>query len=647
MPYVNALDTDQRSRSIDVDRIEGALALANIPALQMSLYQLTGDDRWLSDPYLPLRPRGMGDNDTAGYSEEKQAEVRAAAAEALRAYAMGAAIAIPRPDALTMRRMMAVCAAEPAVPDEYAEMLGEEFGMLDDDRARSVAADALVGFQVIIIGAGIGGLLLAHRLREAGVDALILEKQQDVGGTWNSHGYPGAGVDTPSYLYSFSFFHRDWSGYFSKQPEVLRYLQDFAEEHDLRRLIRFGVEVTAARYDETAQSWSVETTDGAGRSAVLSAPVVVSAAGLFGLANDPNLPGREEFPGDIFHSTRWPKDLDVTGKRVAIVGSGATAMQIVPVIADKVAHLTVFQKSAMWVAPAEQYFRPVPSEVHWLMNNVPFYREWMRFQLAWTWNDQIHPSIVRDPEWTGSERSMNKRNDRHREFFAQYILEQLDGRPDLIEKALPDYPPYGKRMLVDNGWYAALRRDNVDLVSERLVALDGSTAIGDGGTRRDFDVIALCTGYQTSRFLAPMTIIGRGGRDLRAEWGEDDARAFQGMAVPGFPNFFMLYGPNTNGSGGSYYSFAEAQVGYIVEWVRRIAEGEVGAVEPRQDSFDDYNNRMDAQLAEMVWAHPRVDSYYRNANGRITANRPWNVVTYWGMLRHTNDADYVLEKPKS
>lgn len=636
----------ERVSEEDLARLDSLLEDANLPSLLMTLYHLTGQEKWLEEPYRPRRPRGMSDNDSGGLSDAVQAEIRAAARDAITAWARGADLAVADPDADTLRRMMAVCAAETEIPDEYAQMLGVEMGFApgvpltdyrqEPDRLRE-------GFQVVIVGAGIGGLFTALLLKQAGIPFVVLEKQDDVGGTWQSHHYPGCGVDTPSYLYSFSFFHRAWSGYFSKQPEVLQYVKDFVDEFELRPFIRFGVEVTSARYDEDRQLWVIESKDRDGRVQEQEANALVSAVGLFGEANIPDIEGKDDFAGELFHSTQWPADLDLAGKRVAVVGSGATAMQVVPAIADRVESLTIFQKSPMWVAPSEQYFKRVPGSVHWLIEHVPYYRDWFRFQLAWTWNDQIYPSLIEDPDWEHPERSMNARNDRHREYFTRYIVEQLEAHPDLIERAIPDYPPFGKRMLVDNGWYEALKRPNVELLDERLARITEHAAIGDEGAEREVDVIALCTGYHTSRFLAPMQVYGRDGRSLRDEWGDDDARAFLGLTVEGYPNLFLIYGPNTNGSGGSYYSFAEAQIRYILQLIDALARGEAGAVEPRAERMAEYNEQMDRELGRMVWAHPRVNSYYRNSRGRVTANRPWNVVGYWSMIHEVDFEDFVVE----
>ena len=630
----------------EIGQLQSILSDANLPSLLMVLYHFTGDEKWLNEPYRPRRARGMSDNDDGGLPENIQNEIREAAAEVITNWVRGAEIAVPAPSQDKLSQMMAVCAAETEIPENYTRMLGQEMGFVDREPITNFneTPQALrENFKVVIIGAGIGGLFTGLLLKQAGIPFVILEKQSDVGGTWQSHHYPGCGVDTPSYLYSFSFFHRNWSGYFAKQSEVLEYIKDFADAFDMREYIRFGVKVSSARYDEANQVWTVMGHDENGQPETLVANALVSAVGLFGAAKIPDIPGMSDFKGKIFHSADWPKDLDVRGKKLAVVGSGATAMQVVPALVGEVESMAIYQKSAMWVAPSDQYFKPVPSNVHWLINKIPYYRDWFRFQLSWTWNDQIYPSLSYDPDWEHTDRSMNARNDKHRQYFTNYIESQLEGHPELVKQAVPNFPPFGKRMLVDNGWYEALKQPHVNLVDERLARVTENSAIGDDGTEYEADIIALCTGYDTSKFLSTFEVYGRNGRSLRDVWGDDDARAHRGITVTGFPNLFLIYGPNTNGAGGSFYSFAETQVRYILQLIEALATGELGAVEPKAEEMKRYNQHMDAELSKMVWSHPNVKSYYRNSRGRVTSNRPWSVVQYWSMLDEVDLSEFDQE----
>lgn len=631
----------------DEARTREALQDANLPTLVMVLHQLTGEERWLQEPFAPSLTKGLTDNQSGGMSAEIQQVVRDEAVEALRAWHEGRPVAVPHPSLELLVRMTSTCMGEP-VPPEYARLMASEMGL---DPEIGAIPDPTVApereLRVVIIGAGISGLTAALRLRQQGLDPVVIEKNDKVGGTWYENSYPGAGVDTPSYLYSWSFFPHHWSTHFGKRDEVVHYIQEMAEHFDLVRSVRFRTEVTSAAYDEQSQTWTVDMVGPDGRDQ-RTADIVITAVGLLSRPKVPDLPGIEDFEGPIFHSARWPEDLDLTGKRVAVVGTGASSMQIVPAIVERVAGLTVFQRSPQWAAPSENYFRPVGANVHYLMDSVPYYHAWYRFRLAWIYNDKVHASLEIDPEWTDPQRSVNAANDGHRRFFTQYLEDQLQGREDLIRKALPDYPPFGKRMLMDNGWYAALLRPHVELVTDTVTAITRSGVQTSSGEHFDADVVVLCTGFEAQRILHPMEFTGRGGVRLRELWGEDDATAYLGISMPDFPNLFFLYGPNTNsGHGGSYVFVAEAQTRYVADLVRKMMEGDIGALEPKRDVHDDYNERLDAAHSTRVWSHPGMETFYRNAAGRVVTNMPWRIVDYWDWTRRADTDDFELEPVRS
>ncbi len=371
-----------------------------------------------------------------------------------------------------------------AVPVDFEPMMAELLQVVPPARYRPQPGAGQR--HVVVIGAGVSGLIAAVRLRdELGVRVTVLEKNDDVGGTWLENRYPGAGVDTPSYLYSVWFFTWDWSTHFGRRDEVENYLRAFTDAYDLRPLIRLGTGVADARWDADVQQWAVTTTAGE----TMQADVVISAVGQLNRVKVPSIPGADEFDGPIFNSAEWPDDVDLRGKRVVVIGTGASAVQIVSAVCDDVDRLTIFQRSPQWVAPNSDIFRRMEQDVHWLMNAVPFYRGWYRARLAWTFNDTVHPSLQVDPAWTDPAHSVNAVNDAHRRVFTRYLDAQLEGRPDLRAKSLPDYPPFGKWMLLDNGWFAALRRPNVELVTEaveRISAGGVHSARADvGGRRRD------------------------------------------------------------------------------------------------------------------------------------------------------------------
>lgn len=632
------------SRPGDADRLEAALEAANVPTLLAVLVQLTGDERWMADRWRPTRPRGMDDNRTGGLPVEVQAEVRAAVAAAVREHWGGRAPALPAPTEDDVVRILDFTAGE-EVPHEFAPMMAE---IVRGTPAPAVAPlPAGHDVRAIVIGAGIAGMLASVRLAEAGVPHVVLEKNDGVGGSWYENRYPGAGVDTPSYLYSYSFFDHDWSTHFGKRDEVQAYLDAFADAHGLRERVRFGTEVTRAAYDADAQRWRVSTRTADGSEGELDATVLISAVGLLNRPKVPPLPGLDTFEGPLFHSAEWPEELaaeDLAGKRVAVVGTGASAMQIGPAVVDTVGSLTVYQRSPQWVAPNDLYFEQVGDDVHWVMSHVPYYRGWYRARLSWIFNDKVHPTLQVDPEWSEERASINAANHGHRGFYERYLRGQLGDREDLVEKALPDYPPFGKRMLLDNGWFRMLRRPHVELVTESVTAVTPTGLVDSAGVEREFDVVVLATGFHADRMLYPMDVVGRSGRTTRDVWGDHDARAYLGVTVPDFPNFYVMTGPNTAlGHGGSFITILECQVRYIMAAIAAMVREGAGALECRPEVCEDYNRRVDEAHARMVWTHPAMDNWYRNAEGRVVSVLPWRIIDYWTLTREVDLDDYLVE----
>ena len=620
---------------VDRDRLSRALTAANLPTLVAVLYQLTGDPMWLADPYRPTRSRGMDNNDTGGFDDAVADRIRSAALDAICAFHEGAPMAVPSPDSEHLVELISVAVGE-QVPPEFGVMVAEDMGFTASDAPVAAPND----LSVIVIGAGVSGMLAAIKLHEAGISHTVLEKNSDVGGGWFENTYPGAGVDTPSHLYSYSFAPRAWSTHFGKRDEVWQYLSDVASEHNLRQRIRFDTEVATAEYDAERQGWTVTTVDGE----TLTADVVITATGQLNRPKVPHIPGLESFDGPIFHTANWPADLDLTGKRVAIVGTGASAMQVLPAIASTVGHATVFQRSPQWVSSSDVYFTEMGDDANYLMDVVPLYRLWYRTRLAWNFNDRVHSSLQVDPEWEHPQRSINPVNDAHRRVFTRYIEAELEGRPDLIEKSLPDYPPFGKRMLLDNGWYATLKRDNVTLIADAVASITANSVVARDGSETEVDVVILATGFETHKLLTPIDVRGRSGESIRDIWGPEDAHAYLGITVPDFPNFFITCGPGTVlGHGGSYITIAECQVRYIVDVLIDMVDKRIGAIECKPDVEAEYVRKHDEAHAKMIWSHGGMDNWYRNDAGRVVSTLPWRIVDYWEMTRRADLDDFVLE----
>ncbi|MCU1502787.1 MAG: monooxygenase [Ilumatobacteraceae bacterium] len=623
-----------------------ALEIANVPTLLMVLVQLTGERKWLEPPYRPQRARGMGDNDTGGLAEDVQREIRDAALEAITAWRAGRPMAIPEPSPELLVEMLG-CAMGETVPPEYGPMIAAQLqvqGLEDVVPAEQQPTHVPDGFEVLVIGAGASGLCAAFNLQRNGIPFRIIEKNATVGGTWWENRYPGAGVDTPNHLYSFSFASYDWTKYFVLRDELHDYLEHVADQLDVRPNIAFQTEVEAAVYDEPAQRWSVTVRHADGSREVLRPNVVISGVGIFNPLKYPDIPGLDSFRGPLFHTAQWPDDLDLTGKRVAIIGNGASAMQTGPAVQGQVASLTIFQRSTQWAAPFEQFGRLVPDPLRALLRDVPLYRGWYRVRLGWTFNDRVFPALHKDPDWEHPERSLNATNDAHREYFTQYILSELGERTDLVDKVVPTYPPFGKRMLMDNGWFRMLTKDNVELVTDRIGEITPTGVRLEDGTAYEFDVIVIATGFDVLRFITSYETRGRSGRTLREVWDDDDARAYLGLTIPDFPNFFTLYGPNTQaGHGGSLIFIVEMQMHYVMDVLRQMLDNDIGAVECRQDVHDVYNEGIDEAHEHMVWTHPGMQTYYRNDRGRIVVNLPYRNVDMFANTRHANLDEYVVE----
>ena len=619
-----------------------AIDVANIPTLLMVLVQLTGELHWLEEPYLPKRQPGLGDNDTGGLEPRHQQEVREAALEAILAWRDGRPIALPEPDYDLIVRMLSVSMAE-SVPTEYGQFTAAQLGQVKflDHQPISSPPD----FNVIVIGAGVSGLCAAINLQMLGINFQVIERNSTVGGVWWENSYPGAGVDTPNHLYSYSFAPYDWQKYFCLRDELHGYLEHVCDSFEVRDTIRFETTVERIEYQNQKQNWLVTLCLPDGSQEQTEANVVISAAGIFNPPVSPDIDGLEDWEGEQWHTARWPETADLQDKKVAIIGNGASCMQIGPEIQDEVESLTIFQKSVHWAAPFEQFRKEVPDPLRFLLREVPLYRNWYRVRLGWTFNDRIHSALHKDPDWEHPERSLNAQNDAHRAYFTNHVISELgDHASELLDRVLPTYPPFGKRMLMDNGWYRMLRNPKVQLVDERISNVDANSLTTEDGSEYEADVLVLATGFDVLNFITTYEAQGRSGTSLMSQWEQDNAQAYLGTVVPNFPNFFTLYGPNLQpGHGGSLIFVVEMQVRYIMDVIQKMLDQNLGAVEIRQDIHDRYNEDVDQAHTQMVWTHPGMESYYRNERGRIVVNSPWRNVDFYAMTREADLSEYLTE----
>lgn len=628
------------------EEIREALGQAHIPTLMCSLVHLTGDSSLLRGDIQPVS-EFFGDPQ-GGISEAQQSEVRELAFTALQQYRDLGGKLPQQPDTSEISEMVDFLTGQKLPPD-YGEFLTAELALSGGDAYCAPGLIALpaaskAGFNVLVIGAGMSGLLAAIRLQEAGVAFTIVEKHPDVGGTWLQNVYPGCRVDSANHMYSYTFKPKDWPQHFSQQAVLREYFAETAEEYDLRKNIRFNTEVTEMNWVEATGCWQIDMIDSEGNTDSLTANVVISAVGQLNRPKWPEFPGQDSFSGPSFHSTQWNYDHDLKGKRVAVIGTGASAFQFVPRIAPDAEQVSVFQRTAPWLAPVPEYMQDIAEGKHWLLNNVPFYHQWYRFAVFWRSAEGMLQATEKDEAWNGDEQvAISAASDMLREMFLDYMRGIVGDDPELMAKCTPDYPVGGKRILLDDGtWLRTLKRENVNVYTDSIVEINETGLVTDTGEQHDVDVIIYGTGFHAGRFLWPMKVVGRDGLVLEEHW-DGDPRAYLGITIPGFPNLFCCYGPNTNiVVNGSIIFFSECEVRYIMGCLEILIKNGAKYLDCRSDVHDDFNKLVDEANSRMAWGISKANTWYRNKAGRVTQNWPFTLLEYWRRTRTPDPADYEI-----
>ncbi len=499
------------------------------------------------------------------------------------------------------------------------------------------------GFQVIIIGSGFSGIAMGVQLEILGIPYVILERRDEPGGTWNVNRYPDVRVDTISITYEYSFEKNyPWSEYFGRGAEVRQYLDYISRKYGTRQHTLFGHDLKRATFDENAQTWKLEVDTPAGLR-TFSANMLVNAVGTFANPKIPRFPSQETFEGTIVHPARWPDDLDVTDKRVAVIGNGSTGVQLLSPVAASAQQVFVFQRTPQWISPRDRYGKAVEPEIRWLLNNFPGYWNWWHY-MAIAGLFQTHRLLILDEEWKAQGGKVNPANDKMRADLTAYITAQTGGRQDLIDKLIPDYAPFSRRAVVDNGWYRALTRDNVQLVTDDIARLTPKGIETADGTVHEVDVIITATGYDVIKYLWPAEYVGEDGLNLHDFWSKDGPRAYLGMMVPKFPNMFTIYGPNSQAvSGGSALpSWYVIWSAYAAQCIVRAIEQGKSKVEVKEAAYERYNEALDAESKNLLIMKEEgapEKNYYVNEFGRLQVNVPWYGPEYHRMCTEIEWAD--------
>ena len=623
------------------EEIAEALLDVSIPTLMLSLVHMSGDAGLIRGE---LKPAGLFLNEVQGYmSEADKAAVRKIALEVIADY-RDRGCQEPEPiGPELLQEMMQWLVCEP-VPAEYVPMLLEEME-LDGTDSRAVLGTPADNFPVVVIGCGESGLLAGIRLKEAGIPFTIVEKNEGVGGTWWQNSYPGARVDVGNHFYCYSFEPTDqWTHFFAEQPELQAYFQTVMDKYDIGRHVLWETEVTEASWDDDIATWSVTARDRTGVTTTLTARAVISAVGQLNRPHLPDIEGQRGFAGPAFHSSDWDHSVDLRGLRVAMIGAGASGFQIAPAIADEVESLTVFQRTAQWMFPNPNYHAEVGPGVQWALRHLPFYGRWYRFLLFWPGCDKGLEAARVDADYPDQQKAVSEINEITRIMFTEWIASQVGDDPELLAKVVPGYPATGKRTLQDNGsWLRTLTRANVELVRAGIDHIESDAVVTEDGTRYPADIIVYATGFQANKMLWPMTIRGRDGELLSERWGQRPS-AYLGITVPGYPNFFCMYGPGTNlAHGGSLIFHSECQIRYITECLELLINGGHACLEPREDKATEWHERSQAEMRKMVWSQPSIKhSFYKNSFGEVHILSPWRLVDYWSWTREPNRDDFVI-----
>lgn len=627
---------------IDRSFVEQAVRTANPNALRLALYHQTGDPRLAAMPVgrVPVQGGAM----TALRLDRSDHETLwAIAADHL----LAGLDERPPPSKAETADLLTLFTG--ATPDEaelhwaYEDLAFDEF---PHDAAWNERPDpaTLAGFHVTIIGAGFSGIAIGIQLDRLGIPYRIVEKHEGVGGTWYINDYPQARVDIPSYMYQYRFVKNyPWRSYFATGAELKDYLATVIDDYDLAPKISLSTELTEATWDDERARWRLTLTGADGATEQLDTNVVVSCVGLFNRPNLPAIDGIESFSGAMFHTTAWNHDYDYRGRRVALIGTGSTGSQLMPEVAEKAGHLSVFQRTANWVNPVNGYKAAVTEHERWLLDTLPGYWNWV---IHATSRDEIELQTLQemDPDWVAGGGRVNEHNDRYAARLVDFIASKVDDE-ELAAKLVPPYAPLARRLVIDNGFYDALGRDNVDLVTDpiaRITETGITTTDPETGDERDrpFDLIVLGAGFKVGDYLWPVAYAGRDGVTLEELWRRDGARAYLGLTMPNYPNFFCIYGPNGQARGGSFHAWAAAFGRYIGGLLVHLIEHDKRSFEVRADVFERYNADMDDAHRHILWEHEGGGGYYVNAHGRSGVNMPWTQAEYYEMIREPDPEDY-------
>jgi len=620
-------------------------ALDPVVAL-LALVHLTGDRTLLAShgPAFDGVPRRGGSSFSAKAAQapkEPDAQVVAdIRARLIAAMESNPAAVIHAPDRALFRQMAEFCIGAP-LSDDAAGMGREAAGFVVGEGGIEATKVPPDDFEVLIVGAGMMGIVAAIRLKAAGFRIRVIERNTGVGGTWFNNTYPNVAVDTPSVEYSISFAQNSsWSKYYPRGGEFREYLDGVAREYRIFDQIDFETEFTGCEWNATAKQWVVHTKQN-GEEVTYRARAVVMALGFLTRPSFPDVEGLDRFKGPVLHGGYWDDSVDLSGKNIVVVGTGASSAQISTGLADRAAHVTVLQRQPNYMMPDPRVMQEVDPDELWALENIPYVTQWARLQWFSSMMTRTSTPAHIDPEFRARTGGVSAMNEAARQLSISYMESKFADRPDLMEMVRPDFPFFAKRPILDCGYYDTLLRDDVTLVQGELKSCEEDGIVLSDGRRIACDALVLATGY-TLEYFAEFAIKGRDGIDLQDLWNPVPY-AYKGMEVPGFPNFFITAGPNS-GLASSHTVLAEQQVHYVTECLKRMVEDDLATMEVTEKACADFNAMLQERLENTIWMQSgTAHGYYRHHTGKIVLAYPGPNVEYWKMLRRPDMADYAVQ----
>ncbi|KAJ4371641.1 hypothetical protein N0V83_004861 [Neocucurbitaria cava] len=641
----NAPPSENGTKQVDDAFIRTAIDKSNFNALRLALLQVTGDP-----DLAKMRTRRHAIRGGAMFAhvlaEEEVPNLKEKAFAYLSKRKPEDRIP-PPPSKSKARKLMDIFGDEPVQEAEfeynYEELAYNEFPRDAEWTTKKPSAETIDKFKVIVIGGGISGLAAAVQFKRLGFNFKVLERQGGIGGTWLLNSYPEARVDTSSFLFQFKFVKNyPWTEYFASAGETRQYLETVAERYQVKDNFYFNREVVSAVWHEDTSEWELTVQHADGHVENMRCNAIVSGSGLFSTPNkEPSIKEYKNYKGHTFHTAKWDHSIDYRDKRIALLGTGSTGTQLAPALARAGKSLTVYQRTPNWIMNMDGYRDRIDKYARYVFDNMPYYWNWYCYSSHVT-SQQLQHLQPYDREWQAKGGIINERNDKVREALTDYIQSKAKGVPGLLEKILPKHAPLVRRLVVDNGFYDMLQRDNVELVTDTIETFTETGIRTADGKEREFDIVVLGTGFKTSQYFWPCKYVGRDGATMEELWKKDGARSYLGLVVPGFPNFFSFYGPNHQPRSGGFYSWGEIWARYTATCIIHLIENGKSWMDCRKEIYDEYNAKLDAECKGLIWEEAG-HGYYVNEWGRQGVNVPWKTAEYHGMVSKPNLKDFDIQ----